>query len=178
MRTEHFDSIDIRQLRESDAQAFRTLRRQALREFPEAFGLSHDEERNTSSSDFNQRFLTEWIAGENIILGAFSRDRLVGSIGLRRWNREKQRHKGYIWIFYTEPSLRGNGIGGRLLDAALRYAKTLAELEQIQLTVSAESRRARSLYLSFGFETFGYEQRSLKLPNRFVDVELMALHMT
>ncbi|MDQ3541207.1 MAG: GNAT family N-acetyltransferase [Chloroflexota bacterium] len=177
MRTEHSDSIEIRHLTESDAQAFQTLRLHALRELPEAFGLTYEEERKTSTSAFNQRFRAEWISGDNSILGAFSRGQLVGSIGLRRWSREKQRHKGYIWILYAEPSFRGYGIGRLLLDAILRYARTLAELEQIQLSVSADSRQAYSLYVSFGFEPFGYERHALKLPDKFVDVELMALHM-
>lgn len=175
---EQADPVEIRFLTEADARSFRALRLTALREFPEAFGMTYAEERDDYWPEYLQRFQTEWISGDNVILGAFLGGQLVGALGLRRWKREKQRHKGYIWIFYVEPEVRGNGLGRRLLNAGLQYARQLPELAQVQLSVAAGSQSARSLYVSLGFEPFGLERKALKVHDTFIDLELMALHLS
>lgn len=170
-------ALDIRSLTAANAHQFHELRLQALCEFPEAFGATYMEARDSPWSSFIQRFEAEWIAGDNMIMGTFQEGRLVGSLGFRRWSREKQRHKGYIWLFYVTPNMRGQGIGTRLFRDALRYTGALPGLEQLQLSVAVEGRTARSLYAAFGFESYGCERRALKLGDRYVDTELMALHL-
>lgn len=176
-KSEQSDSIEIRYLDEQDAQSFRGLRLDALYEFPEAFGMTYAEERGRPWSEYLQRFQTEWISGDNIIFGAFLNGQLVGTLGLRRWERQKQRHKGYIWIFFVGAEARGNGIGRCLLNAGIQYARQLPELAQVQLSVTAGSPSARSLYVSFGFEPFGLERKALKMHDTFIDLDLMALHL-
>lgn len=171
------DAIEIRSLDASHARSFRVLRQKALRESPETFNLTYAEEQATKWPDYVQRFQAEWISGDSVILGAFHQGELVGAIGLRRWEREKLRHKSYLWVFFVEPAVRSMGIGKRLFSAALRYARGLTDLEQIQLSVSAESPNARALYVAFGFEPFGHERHALKVHTRFVDLEMMVLHL-
>ncbi len=173
---ERIHAVDIRSLAAANAHEFQALRLQALCEYPKAFGATYLEERDGPWSSFSQRFEAEWISGDNMILGAFVHGRLVGSLGFRRWSREKQRHKGYIWIFYVAPDVRGRGIGTSLFRTALRYTRALPGLEQLQLSVAAEGRTAQSLYTSFGFESYGRERRAL-IEDRYVDTELMALHL-
>lgn len=177
-RTEQVEFTDIRQLTAVDAVGFRTLRLDALREFPESFGTTWEEERDSPWAEFSQRYRADWTAGDNCIFGAFMHGQLVGAIGLRRWNRAKQQHKAYIWILYVDAAARRTGVGRRLFEAALDYARALPGLQQIQLSVSTDSPGARSLYVSFGFESFGYERHSLKLAEKFIDLELMVLHLT
>ena len=151
------DAIEIRSLDASHARSFRVLRQKALREFPEAFSLTYTEERDTPWSDYLQRFSAEWTSGDSVILGAFRQEELVGAIGLRRWEREKLRHKSYIWVFFVDPAARRAGIGKRLFSTALQYAAELTDLEQIQLSVSTENQTARAIYVASGFEPFGRE---------------------
>lgn len=169
--------VHIRFLNEDDAPAFRLLRLEALRELPEGFGATYAEVRAEPWAAFDLRFRNEWTSGDNVILGAFHGPRLVGAIGLRRWTREKQRHKGYIWILFVEPGTRGQGTGRRLLGSAIAYARDLEGLQQIQLSVSEDGQAARSLYVACGFEPFGCERNALKIHDRFVDLQLMALHL-
>lgn len=171
------DTVEIRSLEESDALAFRGLWLNALREQPHAFSLTYDEAVDQRLPDFYRRFRSEWIAGDSVILGAFEAHRLVGAVGLRRWTREKQQHKAYIWMCYVEPAFRRRGVGRRLLAAAIERAHRMAGLDQIQLSVSTESQEARALYRSCGFEPFGYEHQALKSGGEFVDLELMVLHI-
>lgn len=168
----------IRLLDERDASAFRLLRLEALRELPDGFSPTYAEERDVPWTDYYRRFKEEWISGDNAIVGAFQGTRLVGAVGLRRWARVKQRHKAYIWILFVEPDARGSGTGRRLLNAVVAYARELEGLDQIQLSVSVESQSARSLYVSCGFESFGCERGALKVDDRSIDLELMALHFS
>lgn len=177
LRVEPSAPIEFRRLNDLDAQAFRKLRLDALREFPEAFGMTYAEAHDTSWPEYLSQFQTEWIAGDSVIFGALQYGKLIGSLGLRRREREKQRHKGYIWIFFVEQHARGIGIGRHLLQAGTQYARRLPELTQIQLSVPMENQSARSLYGSFGFVPFGRERDALKVQDRFVDLELMALQL-
>lgn len=173
----HGAPVHIRFLNGDDAPAFRLLRLEALRELPEGFGASYAEVRDEPWAAFDHSFRSEWTSGDNVILGAFQGPRLVGAVGLRRWTREKQRHKGYIWILFVEPGTRGRGTGRRLLGAAIAYARDLEGLQQIQLSVSEDGQAARSLYVACGFEPFGCERNALRIHDRFVDLQLMALHL-
>lgn len=173
----HGAPVHIRFLNEDDAPAFRLLRLEALRELPEGFGATYAEVRDEPWAVFDLRFRNEWTSGDNVILGAFRGPRLVGAIGFRRWTREKQRHKGYIWILFVEPDTRGQGTGRRLLRSVIAYARDLEGLHQIQLSVSEDGQAARSLYVACGFESFGCERDALKVHDRFIDLQLMALHL-
>lgn len=170
------DAKSIRFLEERDASAFRLLRLEALRELPEAFGPTYVEERNMPCEEYFRRFKEDWISGDNAIVGAFQGARIVGAVGLRRWTREKQRHKAYIWILYVELDARGSGIGKQLLDEIITYGRHMEGLDQVQLSVSAESHSVRSLYASSGFRPYGREQGALKIDDRCIDLEFMALH--
>jgi RimJ/RimL family protein N-acetyltransferase len=172
----HHGTKSIRFLEERDASAFRLLRLEALRELPELFSATYAEERELPREEYVRRFKEDWISGDNAIIGAFQGTRLVGGVGLRRWTREKQRHKAYIWILYVELDARGSGTGRQLLDAIITYSRDMEGLDQVQLSVSAESHLVRSLYASNGFRPYGREQGALKIDDRCVDLELMALY--
>jgi RimJ/RimL family protein N-acetyltransferase len=148
-----------------------------LRRHPEAFVPTYEEERNVQPAAIAARFRDDWISDDNFILGAFAGGRLVGSVGVRRWTREKQRHRATVWILYSDPSVRGQGIGRRLLNDAIQQCRLMPGIEVLTLSVSTESRAARQLYVDAGFRSCGVEPKALRLPDRYVDVEMMALDL-
>lgn len=169
------DRLEIRALVALDAMAFRALWLQALHEQPDTFSASYVEERDRPWVNYMQRYRAEWIARDNVILGAFMAGQLLGAIAIRRWEREKLRHKGYVWILFVEPAARGRGIGRQLLSAGIAYAQRLPGVHQLQLSVAADNGPAQSLYRTFGFEPFGCERQALKGSSGFIDLELLAL---
>ena len=78
---------------------------------------------------------------------------------------------------YVPREARGRGIGKALLQAAIAHAKTLPNLEKINLSVVLTSKEARHLFIAQGFETYGLERRALKLHERYFDQELMVLYL-
>ncbi len=108
--------------------------------------------------------------------GAFDeKGQLVGLAGFRREEEAKKRHKGVIWGMYVPNELRGQGIGKALLEAAIEYAKSLPDLERINLAVVLTNKEARLLFVAHGFQSYGTERKALKLHDRYFDQELMTL---
>ncbi len=168
--------MNIRLITEHDVEAYVTLRLQGLREHPEAFASSYEEEKDRPLDDLRQR-LKERSTPENFTLGAWQENTLIGMVGFYREIHLKMRHKGNIWGMYVAPEGRGQGIGRRLMEAALERVENVEGLEQVNLTVVSTNAAARQLYLSLGFTVFGLEPRALKIGEQYFDEEYMVLKL-
>lgn len=169
--------MEVRILTETDAEAFWNIRLRALRDDPESFGSSYEEVLERGIAGATQGLRAKDAASDDATFGAFDGKQLVGIAGFRREPSIKMHHKASIWGMYVPRELRKEGIGKALLQAAIEYAKTLPNLEQINLAVVLTSREARHLFISLGFETYGLERHALKLHDRYFDHELMALRL-
>lgn len=163
-------AVEIRTLTVDDAETFRALRLRALREEPEAFGSSWEEE--------NARPLERTIArlqDRNLIsFGGFDVDgNLAGMVRLLRHDGVKVRHKADIISMYVAPEARGRGLGRQLIEAAIAHARETPGIEQLLLAVVTTNIAARNLYLTTGFEPYGMEPLALKLGDRYFDEEMM-----
>ena len=168
-------ALSFRMLTAEDELAFRALRLEALRLHPESFVPSYEEERGIDPEAVPPRSRSDWMTGGNFILGAHAFGWLAGAVGVRRWPRRKQRHKATLWLIYTDPAVRGQGVGRKLLKHAIDQCRRDPELEVLHLSVGSESAAARVLYTGLGFQPYGIEPRAMKLEDRYIDVELMAL---
>ena len=158
--------MSVRILTSSDAAAFRALRLRALREHPEAFTSSFEEDARKPLSATEQR-----IAGDSgsVFWGAFADSDIRGMIGLTRDSRAKTQHKGDIVAMYVAPELGRRGLARALLQAAIDYARREAGLEQLVLTVTRTNQAAAKLYKSAGFVTFGLQPRAIKVDGEYFD---------
>ena len=171
------EDLTVRTLTEEDAEAFWSVRLRALREQPEAYGRSYEEERETPLDEIRGRFRAGWKRPTGFVLGAFVDGRLVGIAGVVREAPAKQRHKGYLWGVYVTPEGQGRGIGRRLVTEAIDGARAMPGVELVHLAVGSRSMAARALYISLGFVPFGLERKALKLPDGYVDEEHMVLFL-
>jgi RimJ/RimL family protein N-acetyltransferase len=168
--------MQVRILNEKDAEAFWKIRLRALQENPESFGASYEEILERGIAGTAQGLGRREGAPENVTFGAFDeKGQLVGLAGFRREEEAKKRHKGVIWGMYVPNELRGQGIGRALLEAAIEYAKSLPDLERINLAVVLTNKEARLLFVAHGFQSYGTERKALKLHDRYFDQELMML---
>jgi len=171
----------IRVLTELDSKQFWSLRLRALRENPEAFGASYEEELNTPTDKLTSRFNSDLILPleENFMLGAFNGNRdMIGVVGFRRERRVKLRHKASIWGMYVVPESRQTGIGKSLISELLNKANTLDGLQQINLGVVSSNTHAKALYNSLGFKTYAVEKNALKIGEQYFDDDFMVLFLT
>jgi len=156
---------EIRLLTCADALAYRDIRLEGLRQNPEAFASTFEDERDLPLDRFEERIT------QSRIFGAVLAQELVGVVGLRSHADLKQRHKALIWGMYVRRGARQHGIGERLIDAAVAYAS--GDVEQLQLAVVTENEAARRLYAKAGFIEYGHQINALKHGGRYYDDVLM-----
>ena len=151
----------VRILAVPDAPEYRELRLRALREFPEAFTSSHEEESVKPLAWYEER-----LAGPaSTFWGAFEEGRLCGVVGLEREGRVKNRHKAMVIGMYVAPQQAGRGLGQALLGALVASARREG-LELLVLTVTVGNGVAQRLYERAGFVSFGIEPRAIKVAGR------------
>ncbi len=165
--------VSVRILTTADAPAFRALRLRALKEHPDAFTSSYEEEVEKPLGATEQRLASDG----NVFWGAFADGRICGMIGLTREARTKNRHKGDVVAMYVAPECGRRGVGRALLQALLDHARGVAKLEQLILTVTRGNRGATELYKAAGFATFGMEPRAIKVDGAYHDKEHMILFL-
>ena len=166
--------MQIRRLTPEDAVAYRALRLRALREHPEAFGSSYEEEQG-KSADWAARRLGN---NEGFFLGAFSdAAALIGAVGLQLEQRHKLRHQGKVIGMYVAPEFARRGVGRALIEALVSQARAIDHLESLRLTVTSAHAHVGKLYRSAGFVECGREPRALKLDGRDYDKTLMFLDL-
>ncbi len=167
-------AVHIRQLGPGDAAAYQALRLHGLRESPEAFGSTYEEDRALALDEVAQRLTATGGVAARVVFGAFDGDDLVGVAGCARQGKTKARHKAIVWGMYVRPEQRGRGVGRRLLEAIILEARTWPEVECLTLTVVERAAAARKLYRSMGFEVFGREPDGLRQDGARDTVEYLS----
>ena len=166
----------VRRLVPSDATPYRELRLRGLREHPDAFTSSYEEEIGQPTSKIAAR-LDPSANAMHAMYGAFVDGVLVGVVGIARENRAKNRHKATLIGMYVAGEMTGRGIGRALLQHALDEARRQPGLERLVLTVTQGNRAARELYAAFGFETFGVEADAIRIGDERYAKEHMAMSL-
>lgn len=165
----------IRRLTASDTQPYSNIRLEALKDHPDAFAVSHNEEKEWRPEKFKAR-----IEADNaIMLGAFEKDRLIGIIKISKQPLYKLRHIAIIGSMYVSPEYRGSGAGKALMTKAISQAKKMKDTEQLHLSVTSTNEPAKKLYAQLGFTLYSTEKRALKLDHQqYVDVDHMVLYLS
>jgi RimJ/RimL family protein N-acetyltransferase len=159
----------VRRLLGSDAVTYRELRLEGLREHPEAFGASWEDEASQSLDWFAERFERNAVFDG----GPPNVPVLNGVAGFFVPHGVKQRHKGILWGMFVRVEARGTGLGTSLVACVLEHAAQV--VEEVRLTVVASNTAAVRLYARAGFEQYGLERRALKVGDQYHDELLMAL---
>jgi ribosomal protein S18 acetylase RimI-like enzyme len=120
-----------------------------------------------------ERFVLDLAAHDDISLIALDGDQVVGWCDIRHSRTEGFTHGGTLGMGVAAGH-RGQGIGKRLLTAALEGARGKG-LERVQLDVFASNEAAVALYRAFGFREEGRRVRGRKLDGAYDDVLLMAV---
>src|SRR5690242_18306876 len=125
--------IVYRLLTVPDAAGYHSIRLECLKNYPNNFGDTYEEEQRISSS----RFLSELSQKQNhsFWYGAFDDQQMVGIAGFIQEKRLKTRHRGSLVQVYTSPSHSNMGIGNSLIKLTIEKAFENPEIEQILLSV-------------------------------------------
>jgi ribosomal protein S18 acetylase RimI-like enzyme len=155
--------MEIRRLNTADAGAYRSVRLRGLRQHPEAFTSSWEDDDGKPVGDSEARLASphqrHW--------GAFVDGQLQGIVGLELLRRPKERHKARLVGMYVVAERAGAGLGAALLEALLADVRR-SGLTDLVLTVSEGNDAALRLYRKAGFVAFGTEPRAIRVGDRHV----------
>ncbi len=163
----------VRRLRVADAAVYQALRLRALREHPEAFTSSFEQEQARPLAWAEARLRDDPLRPHDFFLGAFSGETLAGIVGLQGRYRPKERHNATVVGMYVAPERAGRGLGRALMNELLARARGLADLAQLDLTVTEGNDAAQTLYARCGFTVFGRQPNAIRLDGR----EFAKLHL-
>jgi len=165
--------IIIRRFNEDDVKQYRQLRLEALKNHPEAFASSFEEEILYDESLYIQRLKQE----STYSIGAFDGDTMVGMAVFVPQTKMKISHMSDIFSFYVTPSYRKHNLGYLMIQNIINYAKQLGFIEQIKLSVTATNHDAIRLYERCGFARYATDPKVSKLGDQYYDSILMILYL-
>src|SRR5215208_137120 len=166
-------SIVIRKLQPHESAVYREVRLACLKNVPQFFGSTYEEE--VLNPKFMFETFIETDSPDHVMFGAFDQERLIGITGFNRMARQRAMHRGEIVQVYVDSNYRGQNIGERLIRLALDYAFHLEGIEQAQLSVIANNQTAIRLYEKLGFKTFGVQPSYFKVDDIYLDQQFMQL---
>jgi GNAT superfamily N-acetyltransferase len=164
-------TAQVRMLTEDDAGDLFRLRQSALLDSPLAFLASPEDD--LASSEAAVRGLLK-AQRESVVFGAHTHG-LIGMLGLYRAGQRKAAHKADLWGMFVVRAWRQKGVGMRLRDAAICYARTLEGVKSLYLSVSESAAAAQRVYEKAGFQTWGFEPDAIRFENRSVGERHMRL---
>lgn len=148
------NKIFYRQLIITDYDEYRRIRLDSLKQYPDNFGSTYEEEHSSQSLKLDNAI--KGTGKDNFAMGAFTDyNKLVGICGLVRDLGLKTRHRGEIVQMYVDPSFARQGIGKTLLRLTIEKAFQNTETEQIILNVVHTNDKAVKLYKQIGFIEYG-----------------------
>ena len=139
------NDISTREATPDDWEVWRTLRLRSLVQDPDAFGSTHDHEAGFDRPTWQSRLSEE---GGPAVIGYAGQN----SVGLGAgWLYEP----GHLMVvaMWTEPSWRGHGVGQKVLDHVVGWARE-RQLRTV-LWVADSNPGARQLYERYGFRADG-----------------------
>ena len=166
--------ITIRPARKADANAFHTLRLEALQGHPTAFSADYEVNAARPVSYWEER-MRELGEGGTIYFAA-DQDGPVGSCGIHRGESPKTRHSAVVWGVFVKPEWRGLGIAEALIDACLAWGRA-HEVTIAKLGVATNNLAAIRCYTRCGFTVYGVEPSALYYAGVMYDELLMARHI-
>jgi ribosomal protein S18 acetylase RimI-like enzyme len=150
------DNVTLEALGVDDAAAYNAFFSEGAGTHPDTLRISPDDIAaapfRTAPTADGTTFVAKGLGGR--WLGVVTVEREAG--------RQKRRHIAWILRMYVAASGAGQGVGRKLLQAALQRARELPGVQKVNLTVAAHNARAVGLYESVGFRSFGREEDAFR----------------
>lgn len=131
---------------QDEVEPLRELRLRALREDPAAFAESLEEARARPLEDW-----ASWATDSSrVIVVAIDGERWVGMVACRLHESDST----WLTALWVDPSVRGDGLGLRLIEAAADWSREQGAAT-IELSVTTNNLPASELYARAGFTETG-----------------------
>ncbi len=167
-------NIHYRRLTPTDAKEYRQIRLESLKNYPENFGSTFEDESKKPKLGYEEYIEQE--AADKFIIGAFDNDRLIGICGFFPEQKIKCRHIGMIIQMYVKEAYNGQGIGLALLRKTIEESFKIEGIEQLILGFVANNISANKIYENAGFIEYGVHKKHFKEGTQYSDQRFMVLY--
>lgn len=160
--------MEIIKLPLSEWENYKNLRLRALKEDPQAFGASFEENSKYSEDEWKRRLNNALEAKTNWLLFAKEKGKLVGMIGA--YVEKGTNDTATLISMFVPKEERGKRISKALMEKLLVELSRNKSLKKVELTVNTIQEPAISLYLGFGFKETGVQKFKMgdgKTANEF-----------
>ena len=140
--------LEIKHLSANQWEIYRNIRLRGLKEDPQAFARSYEEEKNYPQEKWLERVRNDY----NLV--AFETRQPVGTMSAYTTEEDGQQVAHIVGV-YVAKEARGRGIGTLLLNKVLEKIKENKRVVKVDLTVNKEQLAAVKLYKKFGFQITG-----------------------
>jgi RimJ/RimL family protein N-acetyltransferase len=166
-------TVTIRRARPEDSAAGITYFRRIFGE--PGINLITEADEYSPTVEGNARVIRDMNAADNsLFLVAEVGGQIIGILTLEGGKRRNVRHAAVLGITVAQ-EWRGRGIGRRLMDYAIGWAREAGVLRRIELHVFARNASAIHLYESCGFKLEGTRRRAVLRDGEYIDDLVMSL---
>jgi len=142
------ESIEIISLKPEDWKQYRDLRLKALKEEPQAFGSTYEDNCKHPDEYWKQRLEDTYTKNTQWLVFAKLNGILVGMAG---GFAEKESDNAHVIAVYVTPEARRKGISKLLMKELVVKIKTNKLIRKVTVDVNPEQVAAYNLYKNSGF---------------------------
>lgn len=158
----------ILELTKDDYQLYKEMRLELLKNEPNSFGSSFEEENL-----FEDKIWKYSLTKDNVsTFGAFHKNEMVGLCVVVYNPRSKMSHLSTLHSMYVRKEHRGKGVGRKLIEFAEKTSRKRG-VHRMNLSVVSSNVNAIALYKKIGFKEYGLEPDTIKVDNKFYSLTLM-----
>lgn len=168
------ESLHIREAHPTDADAYRTHMLAILAEPDIDSPYTPAEYPRTVAEEADNIALYARLDNALFLVVLTPSGAVVGSLRLLGGTLQAVRHSADLAL-YISAGYRGQGMGRRLLEMGIAWARQSGVLRRIQLEVYARNAPAIRLYRSCGFHVEGRREKAMFQGGAFLDEVLMGL---
>ncbi len=166
--------ILIRQAKEADAHAMLTYLRQLADEQNPYLLITADHAYDMTIDDERKFIRKHRKASNSLLLIAWVDGEVVGAINATGEKRVSTQHTVTLGVSVLA-DWRDKGIGTRLMQHCLSWAKSNTKVKRVQLDVFVGNERAIHIYEKLGFCREGVRQAYYYKNGQFIDAIIMAI---
>ena len=142
------NNIKTKTLTKDDWALYKSLRLSSLKDSPDSFGSTFEQEKLLSDEEWSSRLDYAERDMKGLLIVALFNDNPVGlACGIVH---EPGDQDGYIYQMWVSPDARSLGVGKLLLAHIINWANSLG-LKNLSLGVTTTNLAAAKLYKTFGF---------------------------
>ena len=154
-------NFEFRYLIAKDSKAYRKIRLESLKNFPDFFSANYEETLKTEK--LSMEYEIEKQSYNKFVYGLFFDNKLIGICTFVK----DDMNFGNIYQMYLEPEFQGKKLGQQLLVKTLQEARKRFEEIEIFLEVQVHNNKAKELYLKMGFVELRNEEESRSIIMKY-----------